>query len=76
MSRFRVTASPSTDPGVRLVKELYDDRKDADEFYRQLQAEDTILDGCGWPAIIIALDEQCNDEWTNVNTKLVVIGGE
>lgn len=76
MTRFRVTARPAVDTGVRLIKEFYDDRKDADEFYAQLQRPDTILGGCGYPAVIIALDELCNDDWTNVNTKLVIIGGE
>ena len=74
--RFRVTACPAADKGLRLVMEFCDDRKDADELYRGLQAEDTILAGCGYGAVVIALDEMCNGEWTNASTKLVIIGGE
>ena len=76
MTRFRITAAPASDPGVRLINEFYDDRKDADEFYRMLQSEDTILAGAGYPAYIIRLDELCNGEWTNASTKLITMGDE
>ena len=74
--RFRVTAHPSTDKGNWLVREFFDDRKDADEMYRSLQAEDTKLIGCGFSAVVIAIDEISNGEWTNINTKLVTELGE
>jgi len=74
--RFRITATPSTDKGLRLVCEFFDDRKDADEFYRQLQQPDTILSGAGYGACIIAIDELSNGDWTNANTKLITFGGE
>lgn len=74
--RFRVTATPSCDKGFRLLSELCDDRKDADELFRQLLAEDTILVGCGYPAVVVAMDELSNGEWTNICTKLVTGLGE
>lgn len=76
MTRFRVTAVPSTDKGFRLINECYDDRKDADEMFKSLQGEDTVLIGCGYGAVVIAIDELCNGEWTNVNSKLITGLGE
>jgi len=76
MTRFRVTACPATRPDIRLIKQFHDDRKDAEEHYRQLQQDDTILCDAGYSAYIVALDELCNDDWTNVTTQIVVIGGE
>ena len=77
MSRFRITASPSTRPDVVLVRVFHEDRKDADEHYRQLQSDDTILCDAGYIAYIIAMDELSNGEWTNVNTAIVSCrGGE
>lgn len=76
MTRFRITAVPSTDKGFRLINEFFDDRKDADEMYGRLQQEDTVLIGCGYQAVVISIDELSNGEWTNVNSKLITGLGE
>lgn len=76
MTRFRVTATPSTDKGFRLVRELYDDRKDADECVKQLCADDSVLIGCGHKGVVISLEELSNGEWVLVNSKLVTGLGE
>ena len=77
MTRFRVTATPAVDKGFRLVSEMFDDRKDADEMFRPLQSDDTVLVGCGYGAVVIAIDELCNGEWSNIVTKLITgLGGE
>lgn len=76
MTRFRVTAVPAVDKGFRLVNEYYDDRKDADECFRQLCGEGSALIGCGYAAVVVAIDESKNDGWDNLVTKLVTGLGE
>lgn len=72
MINFRVRAYA---PGEEdIILEKYEARSDAEQFYKELQAEDSNIltaHACRYDSVCIRLEEFYNGEWTTVSVKTV-----
>lgn len=76
MNGFRVTAAPSTCPGEWLAFELFEAKSDADKYFAELLAENTILADAGYPCYVVSYDELGDEGWKLKKRKLVSMAGE
>ncbi len=75
-AQYRIWASPSTRPGERLCYELFEAKSDADKYFAELIAGDTVLCDAGYSCYTVGYEELHNGDWTFLSQKLVTIRGE
>lgn len=66
---FRVKLS--TVDGSPLSVELIDDAREADDYFRQVQKDETLFDDMPFTVLLLSMEELCHGEWVMVSSKIM-----